>query len=223
MFASQLSKQISDCPSDELKRTDSQHNGGKTSREVLPSSFSADDVQIMNQETPANFVRMANGKLRPKRGTGKPSYGRSETQIRKLQEIHQDDKIHEAVCIHSLHQFTEIFIEHARDLARSGQKDSARNWYRYFTNSGIVEVVRLHDAGASSSLRDKLANLCSECHPEEPANWETDIHEIRDALREIITVLTCQSEGAEKRSCHGDSSHRPRFDIGTSLEFHPVQ
>lgn len=128
------------------------------------------------------------------RTKGKHAYGMTSRKAAALAAIGQDEKITHACHVSALCQFTETFIKHASDLARSGQKDSARDWYRYFEAAQIVEIVRGADANRAASLGAKISQLGLECHPDEVANWATDIEEIRDSLREILTVLNAGNE-----------------------------
>ncbi len=159
-------------------------------------------------DTPANMVRLASGKLRAKRGFGKYTLQQNAKLQKIRQQIESKPEISASIAFEALYQFTELFIDHARCLARSGKKDAARNWYRYFDNSRVVEIIRLHNTVGASKITVGLSNLKTECHPADVPGWETDIQEIRDALREILSEV----------------SARPRFNSNIGdLKFHRVE
>ena len=122
------------------------------------------------------------------------AYGMTEKKYLQLQKLGHDAQTNPACDIDTLAQFTGLFIKHAFDLSRSGEKDSARNWLRYFQNARITEVVASYDRSKGSAIGSALRQLNTACHPEETASWETDIQEIRDALRQILTQLTNENK-----------------------------
>lgn len=139
---------------------------------------------------------------RSKAGQGKHPWGLSPTMLARIQEARNDTQGQKKTYVDSLHQHTERFVRHARDLARSGQKDSARNWYRYFQNARVVEVIRGDDAVEPSSV-DRLAkeihDLGRECHPFDAADWETDIQAIRADLKKIVSLLTSKLTSKKRK------------------------
>lgn len=89
-------------------------------------------------------------------------------------------------------KFTRRYVMHARDLARSGQKDAARDWHRYFTNAQVVKMLSSHSSFANSSvseLAQEIVQLGGECHPLDVADWTTDIQAIRACLEKIVENL----------------------------------
>jgi len=121
--------------------------------------------------------------------TGK-LHGMTPAQLRRLESIRDNHEIAKASNLDALASFTQQFISHARDLARSGQKDAARNWLRFFVNSRIAEIISVHDARAGAAIKSGLNSLRGEVHPQDVAVWETDIQHIRDSLTEILNHLT---------------------------------
>lgn len=82
-------------------------------------------------------------------------------------------------------RFTQIFIQHAVDLAKCGKKDSARNWMRFFRSSCVLEVLADSGHGVEALRRD-LNELAVMCHPEDAPSFETDLAAIRGCLNEIL-------------------------------------
>src|SRR6266571_4522484 len=56
------------------------------------------------------------------------------------------------VELRQLFTFTEIYVERARELARSGHKDEARCWYRYFDNSGVLSFLESYNGNLPIDL-----------------------------------------------------------------------
>jgi hypothetical protein len=124
---------------------------------------------------------------RSKSGRGKLPYGMTEKQMLRLSNARADQTSDELHAQNML-KFTEIYVQHARDLAKSGFKDEARNWFRFFNNSNIITVLGVLKApGNLAQLREDLNFLGLECHPLEPSNFTTDIESIRNCLAEILT------------------------------------
>jgi hypothetical protein len=89
-------------------------------------------------------------------------------------------------------KFTRRYVMHARDLARSGQKDAARDWHRYFTNAQVVKILSPHNAAPDSNaseLAQEISELGGECHPLDVPDWTTDIQAIRKCLEIIVENL----------------------------------
>lgn len=87
----------------------------------------------------------------------------------------------------NLFRFSEIHIARARDLAKSGQKDQARDWYRFFRNSSVMQLLaELPCGGHVPTLRENLDFLGLECHPLDVPDWTTDIAAIRHCMTEIL-------------------------------------
>lgn len=139
-------------------------------------------------ETPKTHVRLANGKLRAKPGFGKQPQVTRTMQIR-LQQVRSNEDASQKADIAALHRFTEIFVSHARELARAGKKDAARNWCHFFDGARIEEIIRPHNAANAASLRQKINFLRGECHPEDIVSNETDFQFIRSALEQIAKTL----------------------------------
>lgn len=105
-----------------------------------------------------------------------------------------------------LYRFTVFHIDSARDMAKCGQKDLARDWLRYFRNAGILQI--LSDAGLSreafDELKASLRLLESECHPLDVPNFTTDLSEIRQRLTNIENLL--QGKAAVALPCESVSA-----------------
>jgi hypothetical protein len=106
----------------------------------------------------------------------------------------QNGKFTDSAIAHGIafHKITRRYVMHARDLAKSGQKDAARDWFRYFENAQVLEIVASHNAVETSSvqnLKDELRQLGTECHPMDVADWSTDIQAIRAALEILVQNL----------------------------------
>ena len=128
---------------------------------------------------------------RAKAGQGKMPYGLDKAILDGITSIRIDTasgmKCHAA----NLYQFMGQYIAHARDLARSEQKDAARNWYRYFENSQVLSVLEsFPSCGDLARLRLELKELGLECHPLDVPSWQTDIQSIRHCLTEILSHVT---------------------------------
>jgi hypothetical protein len=116
--------------------------------------------------------------------------------LKQIVGFTQDAELDAIAQYRGLLNFTQIYVEHARDLARSGKKDSARNWYRYFDNSRILKILASHNVTCEklSKLRGDLEQLKGECHPQDVPSWETDIQYIRSALEKIAANLPRKRE-----------------------------
>jgi len=100
-------------------------------------------------------------------------------------------------------RFTRRYVMHARDLARSGQKDAARDWHRYFTNAEIVKHISAQNHAQPSTieqLAQEITELGRECHPLDVADWATDIQAIRAALEKILENLPRKRQRTVNRS-----------------------
>lgn len=119
----------------------------------------------------------------------------SDKKLDELQRLGQDSELTNRVNFQSLINFSRIYIHHARDLARSGQKDEARNWLRFFQNSQLVAILAYQVPGAIpvselKTLSDDLKLLNGECHPLDQADWTTDIEAIRSQIELLIKIST---------------------------------
>ena len=92
--------------------------------------------------------------------------------------------------------FSKIYAERALDLAKSGQKDSARNWSRFFEQSQILQSLSCSGLSASdlTDLTACFKALHHACHPQDVPAWETDIEAIRGELVEIKALLLEQKQ-----------------------------
>jgi hypothetical protein len=124
----------------------------------------------------------------------KNGYGITDAKLEELRLIGLDHELIQRVNFLSLLKFSKIFVSHARDLAKSGQKDEARNWLRFFQNSQLVEILAYQTTtvippGELKKLSDDLKLLNGECHPLDVADWTTEIEAIRWQLDYIIKNL----------------------------------
>ena len=120
----------------------------------------------------------------------KSYYGMTEDKMKRLASLAGSGEASLATHAASLREFSSMFVQHARDLAKSGQKDEARNWWRFFQNSRVLDVLQsFPSVGPLDSLRSDLASLKLECHPLDEASWQTDVEAIRFALGEILSRL----------------------------------
>lgn len=175
----------------------------------------------------AEPYKLANGKTRARAGMGKTPYGITPKKLQLLTQIRNDPQAETASYVRSFFQFTESFVRHARDLAKSGNKDAARNWYRYFTNAQVIKVLHTHNAVESTSLeelKNSLHELGTECHPLDVPNWKTDIQQIRSCLDYIVQNLPRRNLKAKrqnaftfpKTSFEASISHRKIYKKGKS-------
>jgi hypothetical protein len=146
-------------------------------------------------DVPKNHVRLANGKLRAKPGHGKQPQITLTLQ-KHLQQVRSNESLDQKANLSALHRFTRIFVSHARDLAKAGKKDAARNWCHFFEGARIEEIVSSHNAADGSSLRSDINQLRGECHPDDVISNETDLQFIRSALEQILKTLEGAGESA---------------------------
>jgi hypothetical protein len=102
----------------------------------------------------------------------------------------------------ALYNFTEVKLAQARRMARSGQKDSARDWQRFIQNSRIVEILKRRDYGNPQFLQGELERLNLECHPAHEPAVAGDLNRIAGTL-EILAhgvqmILENQAKGGAK-------------------------
>ncbi|HEY1663076.1 MAG TPA: hypothetical protein VGI03_11715 [Verrucomicrobiae bacterium] len=94
----------------------------------------------------------------------------------------------------TVRNFFTIYVEHARDLAKSGQKDQARSWWKFLFNSGLLGLLSDDNYGVLSDreklhLSEMLLELQHDCHPLNVPNFETDLQAIRGHLEAISSHL----------------------------------
>ena len=88
----------------------------------------------------------------------------------------------------NFYRFSDIYITRARQLAQAGQKDEARDWYRFFQNSGVISLLEKNGSLCNlGALRENLNFLGLECHPLDVPDFRTDIQAIRNCLEVILT------------------------------------
>jgi hypothetical protein len=80
-----------------------------------------------------------------------------------------------------LNLMTICVMKKARDKAKEGHKDEARDWYRYLIQSDIIGILR-RNGWPVQSLDDELKMLCDECHPCNEVSLKGDLERIADSL-----------------------------------------
>jgi hypothetical protein len=161
---------------------------------------------------------------RAKAGKGKTPFGLPARKLAELTALRQNEDFQKTAIETAFFNFTQRFVGHARDLARSGQKDAVRNWYRYFENARVVEIVRSHSPVKDSSVKElkhAISELGTQCHPLDVPDWETDIQAIRHCLEILVENLPRKSsrgasafrlpESPEHGSFEASISHRKLF------------
>lgn len=93
------------------------------------------------------------------------------------------------IDLHSLNTFTVIYVDRARELARAGHKDEARDWLKFFRNARIYELCARYSGPLPISdlaeLRKNLWALEEEYHPASHADNLTDVRVMRSQLDTI--------------------------------------
>ena len=85
--------------------------------------------------------------------------------------------------------FAQLHADAARQMARAGFKDNARDWFRYLLNSRICEIGQL--AGQDcKGLRETLTALEHECHPHEPLKLSGELR----STERILKLMQDQDE-----------------------------
>lgn len=98
----------------------------------------------------------------------------------------------DAINFGALCNFTALLVSHARDYAREGHKDYARDIVRFVANARVLPILKAHGCGFSTSLgklESDLAALRSECHPEAVATFGTELQTIRAQLDKILKAI----------------------------------
>ncbi|HEY5296870.1 MAG TPA: hypothetical protein VIK59_03000 [Verrucomicrobiae bacterium] len=89
-----------------------------------------------------------------------------------------------------LRNFFTIYLERAHDLVKAGRKDDARDWLRFFRNSGILGLLADVEHGVLAKQENEwlscsLRDLETKCHPLDVPNFQTDLQAIRGQLEQI--------------------------------------
>jgi len=113
--------------------------------------------------------------------------------------------MHMDVNLYELFFSAGIAVKRAREMARGGKKDEARDWLRFIENSQIVSLLGFYRGTIPidvAGLRNDLDALRAECHPEAHADHSSDNSEIRASLDSIafgiLTILKNQKIHHEK-------------------------
>jgi hypothetical protein len=154
-------------------------------------------------------------KQRAKPGKGRSFYGIPAARLAALNSASSDQKISFDSQIQDLYQFTVLFVDSARDLAKAGKNDQARSWWRFFENSRVLDVLENHFGAAEMiELRQDLSDLKKECHPENVPDFSTDLQAIRFCLSEILSYVQTEKSSSSAVSCRSDfgCSGRSQFE-----------
>lgn len=165
-------------------------------------------------------------KARRKPGRNGLYYGMTEKKSAQLSAFAKNTKNQASSSVRAMAEFTSIFLKHARDLAKSGYKDEARNWWRFFNNSQILDVLKsFPEIESQAELQAQLRDLQNECHPLQEANWQTDIEAIRFALDEILQRLPASPVASSRRGrpdlgppCRGSVGQKTFERVKTAVE-----
>jgi hypothetical protein len=142
---------------------------------------------------------------RAKPGKGRSFYGIPAARLSALNSVSSDHKISFDSQIQDLFQFTILFVDSARDLAKAGKNDQARSWWRFFENSRVVDVLENHFGSVEMiELRQDLADLKKECHPENVPDFSTDLQAIRFCLSEILSYVKTEKSQSSNDRCGSD-------------------
>lgn len=109
----------------------------------------------------------------------------------ELFAVSQNPAIQRASHFRCLYETTLLGLKNAFDLVKGDQKDAARDWWRYFSNSQIDLV--LADSGQFTSeqingLRRQIQTLKEACHPADVPNYATDLQAIRACLEKLVEL-----------------------------------
>lgn len=101
-----------------------------------------------------------------------------------------DMKCELQIRLFAVRNFVTIYLNGARDLAKAGLKDEARNWLRFVRNADLIGLLSDEDYGVLSDkekahLGDLLRSLERECHPLEEPDFRGDLAVIRWHLEAI--------------------------------------
>ena len=110
--------------------------------------------------------------------------------------------VHETAKFYSLYSTTKILVADARELARSGKKDQARDHLRFVRNSGIIPILKMVEFHPAlrvdvAHLEWEVSELEHEVHPETKCDQTNDIKAIRLSL-ELIAHYVSQQLGGGK-------------------------
>jgi hypothetical protein len=120
-----------------------------------------------------------------RRGMKNPS-DKTQAQRAKLFAACNTPDISLNIRLLDLRSFSELAIDHARNLARCNQKHEARIWYRFICNSKILGILESCGVEAFTLAADlKLLGL--ECHPLDAACFTNDLEAIHHCLKAILS------------------------------------
>jgi hypothetical protein len=137
-----------------------------------------------------------------KPGQSSSFYGVNLDKLAVLRNAIRDTDNDARSHLKSMFEFTQIYLRHAADLARSGQKDGARNWVRFFECSRVLNVFS--DNGFEvRPLSVLLKQVSGLCHPADVPSWETDIQAIRASLEEILSHVKASENQPASSRCRG--------------------
>lgn len=108
------------------------------------------------------------------------------------------------IKLYQLFTWTGIAVKRARELARAGRKDEARDWQRFISNSQIIPLLK-HYRGKYlldvPQLEADLSRLADEVNPLTHADFTSELTAIRADLDVIafgISALLERSNHTKK-------------------------
>jgi hypothetical protein len=107
-------------------------------------------------------------------------------------------------------KFTKRYVLHARDLAKAGQKDAARDWHRYFSGAQVAKILRPNGVITESNIAElaqEIVLLGGECHPLDVPQFQTDLESIREGIETLLARTTPKVRSRSSNSL-GDRAMR---------------
>jgi hypothetical protein len=106
--------------------------------------------------------------------------------------LNEQEKINFDALLYQLYQQTACEVKRIRVRARSGLRDEARDWLRFFQNSQLLSILSLYSGVFPIDvpvLQKEFSELNSEVHPLQPSENKTDIETIRERLDELVKMV----------------------------------
>jgi|ERR1035438_252828 hypothetical protein len=76
---------------------------------------------------------------------------------------------------------TASVLKRAREKAKEGHKDEARDWYRFIFQSDIIRILK-RNGWPVLTLNAEMKFLLDECHPCNEVSLKGDLARIADSL-----------------------------------------
>ena len=181
-----------------------------------------------NDTIPDGYSRLSNGKLRAKAGRGKTPYGMTPTILARISETRKVAHRPKNQLGSDLKRFYEsalVLISDGCELAREGQKDRARNTWRFITNANLTRIFEnplTQKIAAISPTQSKQFSAELYClqrayHPSDVPDWNIDISAKSHSLEEILKLMSRKKIRAKKNF---ELVETVRF--GGVLRVHPI-